>query len=291
MTFKKRVYSSPDFVSKQVLQSDYHFVDLTPSEGESLVLVGAGRERCDSGFHLKRNRFKYFAVELIVSGKWEFVCGGMAYELGPGSVFAYSPETSFNLRCCSDQSSLKYFVDFAGRHASLLIKRAGLVPGVPKRVTPDGIRALFDQVLDTNGYSLTVAREMGSLIIRLILMRIGQDQIVDDRSGSLSYETYLRCRGFIQAEFRVLRSVEEVSSRCHLDRAYLSRLFKIHSKESPYHFLTRMKMEYAAERLRNQRIAVKAVAAEVAYDDPFHFSRLFKKFFGLSPKHYATGNS
>ena len=48
----------------------------------------------------------------------------------------------------------------------------------------------------------------------------------------------------------------------------------------------RLKMNLAAERLQNPELLVKQVAAELEFSDPFHFSRTFKKVFGLSPEEF-----
>ena len=48
----------------------------------------------------------------------------------------------------------------------------------------------------------------------------------------------------------------------------------------------RLKMNIAAERLRDPGVLVKQVAAELGFDDPFHFSRAFKGVLGLSPENF-----
>jgi AraC-like DNA-binding protein len=43
-------------------------------------------------------------------------------------------------------------------------------------------------------------------------------------------------------------------------------------------------MNKAVEFLNDPNLLVKQVAAAVGYADPYHFSRTFKKTFGVSPK-------
>ena len=42
-------------------------------------------------------------------------------------------------------------------------------------------------------------------------------------------------------------------------------------------------MAQAARRLQSPGILVKHVAEELGFADPFHFSRTFKRVFGVSP--------
>ncbi len=59
-------------------------------------------------------------------------------------------------------------------------------------------------------------------------------------------------------------------------------------------FLTRLKMNYAAELLMKKHLSVKEAANAVSFFDPYHFSRVFKKIHGISPSKYLelmSGNS
>jgi AraC-like DNA-binding protein len=38
--------------------------------------------------------------------------------------------------------------------------------------------------------------------------------------------------------------------------------------------------------LQNPELLVKQAAAQLGFNDPFHFSRAFKKVFGLSPEEF-----
>ena len=36
--------------------------------------------------------------------------------------------------------------------------------------------------------------------------------------------------------------------------------------------------------LKNSNLSISEIAVEVGFDDPYYFSRIFKKFVGLSPR-------
>jgi transcriptional regulator GlxA family with amidase domain len=68
----------------------------------------------------------------------------------------------------------------------------------------------------------------------------------------------------------------------------MSSLFKRYSDNSPHEYLTRLKLNKAANMLLTSRLTIKEIAREVGFDDPYHFSRNFKKFHKLSPKYYRN---
>jgi AraC-like DNA-binding protein len=80
-----------------------------------------------------------------------------------------------------------------------------------------------------------------------------------------------------------LRTLEQIARECHVNNAYLCRLFRRYDHQSPYRYLLRLKMNHAAERLLQPKAMVKQAAAEAGFADPFHFSRVFTSVFGLSP--------
>lgn len=86
-----------------------------------------------------------------------------------------------------------------------------------------------------------------------------------------------------------LGSLEQVAQECHADKAYLCHLFKRYTNETPLKMLTRLKMRWAADMmLAEPNKPIKRVADEAGYSDPYYFSRVFKRVFGISPEGYIT---
>ena len=55
---------------------------------------------------------------------------------------------------------------------------------------------------------------------------------------------------------------------------------------TPFHYLTKIRMEQAVTYLQEFR-RVGEVSASVGYGDVYQFSRAFKKYYGCSPKAYC----
>ena len=65
---------------------------------------------------------------------------------------------------------------------------------------------------------------------------------------------------------------------------YISRIFKSETGDTPIRHLINIRLEKAKELLENGFDgSIQEVAAEVGYDDVYHFSKLFKKRFGMPP--------
>lgn len=84
-------------------------------------------------------------------------------------------------------------------------------------------------------------------------------------------------------------SAEELLADLPFNSDYFRRAFKQRIGHTPQKFRERKRMEFAASRL-GMGVAVKAVAAELGYSDPYYFSRLFKRYLGSSPSTYRDNS-
>src|SRR5699024_12770245 len=64
----------------------YFFLDLKLKQNRELAVACGGREVCEPGYSIKRNRFSYFAIEFVVQGQGTFKVGKDEYPLKKGSV-------------------------------------------------------------------------------------------------------------------------------------------------------------------------------------------------------------
>jgi len=84
------------------------------------------------------------------------------------------------------------------------------------------------------------------------------------------------------AEFRLDRCMEQFP----VTKDYLRRTFKKETGKTPIQYLTVLRIESAKrlfEKMYGDELSVKFVAAQVGFEDPYYFSRVFKAVTGLSP--------
>lgn len=68
-----------------------------------------------------------------------------------------------------------------------------------------------------------------------------------------------------------------------LHPAYFDRLFRSYVLLTPRRWLERRRMQVARHTLLSTRKAIKQVAQEVGFQDPFYFSSVFRKHYKMSP--------
>ncbi|MCC5856254.1 MAG: AraC family transcriptional regulator [Idiomarina sp.] len=76
-----------------------------------------------------------------------------------------------------------------------------------------------------------------------------------------------------------------------LSRYHFSKKFRQVTGDSPIQYFTRMKMSHAAQMLREGEQTIRQISQTLGFDDPYYFSRLFKKHLGVAPRFYRQGES
>ncbi len=79
-------------------------------------------------------------------------------------------------------------------------------------------------------------------------------------------------------------SLERIAENMYLSTFYISKIFKSETGDTPIRHLINIRLEKAREILeQHPGMNIKEVAAMVGYDDAYHFSKQFKKHYGISP--------
>lgn len=83
-------------------------------------------------------------------------------------------------------------------------------------------------------------------------------------------------------------SIADWSAACGLNVDYFSRLFKMHTGVTPRAWLIEARLQKAARMLEYPGKTVEQIASDCGFNCPFHFSRSFKRRFGLAPANYRS---
>jgi len=86
-------------------------------------------------------------------------------------------------------------------------------------------------------------------------------------------------------------TVEELANDVGLSRSALGERFTAVIGVAPMQYLTRWRLQLAADQLHNSRRAIAAIAADVGYDSEAAFSRAFKRELGAAPATWRRAQS
>ena len=244
--------TAPDFFSAQVAQASRFYLNLKPSAKTALTIICGGAEQCAPDYAIHRATFPYCSIEFVARGGGQLKINRQEHRLQPGMVFSYGPGVAHDITTEPGEPLVKYFIDFAGKEAVSLLGVARLKPGAVAKVFPPGeIQPLFDELIRNGRRGTAGTPEICVQLLRGLALKIAEARAPLPGHDTLAFATYQQCLAHFRRHFLRLRSVTQAAGECHVDDAYLCRLFQRYDHQSPYRLLIRLKMNYAAERLQS----------------------------------------
>jgi len=77
-----------------------------------------------------------------------------------------------------------------------------------------------------------------------------------------------------------------VANYCNVSYHHFSKLFKDSVGMNFQEFVTKSRMEYAKKALQGLNVKIHEVASQLGYNNPKNFTRVFKNYYGMTPKDY-----
>jgi two-component system response regulator YesN len=96
-----------------------------------------------------------------------------------------------------------------------------------------------------------------------------------------------RIMGYIRQHYRNPElKIQDIAVEAHFSPAYFGYWFKRETKKNVWDFVTELRIEEAKQLLVTSDKKRYEIAYEVGYESPEHFSRMFKRYVGVSPADY-----
>jgi len=223
----------------------------------------------------------------VTDGEGMFRTHGIDYPLHKDSVFMFGPGIFHEI--ISDKTNPLCIIIIA-------TNGNGLVPFIREHLGDTNLafslknaiefRHLFTTTLKEAEQKNRFGHDICFDFLRIIILKLAACHLQKSEDIDPSMQTYIRCRKYIDEHFSTLRSVNEIAEKCHINAAYLCRLFKRFEKTPPYEYLLGMKMNEACHLLQSTPLSIKTIAHRLSFNDPYSFSRTFKRMTGLAPRYF-----
>ncbi|MFX3649960.1 MAG: helix-turn-helix transcriptional regulator [Paenibacillus sp.] len=110
---------------------------------------------------------------------------------------------------------------------------------------------------------------------------------VDHRQQNCESDVlFERVSSYIQEYYDQSFTVASLAEQNNVNRNRLSYVFRRHAGMGPAEYILKYRIHMAAQMLLANGASVQQIAETVGIADPFYFSRVFKKQYGVSPTEY-----
>lgn len=248
-------------------------------------ITSAGKHRVPAGHKNSLFLLDKTVIHYVESGKGTFTMNGKTYSLSAGDAF-YIPRRIRGDYKADEKDPWNYtWIYFQRGSGDRFFEDLGLTPDAPVYTTkdPDRINSLVATLHDESDDKYRTVSDIYALLSAMVTTNI---KPVPKRKQS-GDEFIASCRNYIMLYTGRKVTVSDLCEHLKIDRTYLFRLFKSHLDMGPLEFIARTKLETAQQLLLESSLSVSEIGQMTGFDDPFSFSRQFKKYYGVSPRTYA----
>ena len=179
-----------------------------------------------------------------------------------------------------------YWAHFQGSAAAVCMDFLELAPNQPV-VTLSRWRQLIPVVTDllnlqTQRHQFTAAVVAASLLQRIIAEL---PRLTSTLQAPSEFDLSALERFMYDNSHRDL-SLDDFAEFAGLSRFYFSKKFKQFTGTSPMRYFNQIRVKIACQLLDNSADSIRQISQQLGFEDPYYFSRLFKKTMGMSPQFY-----
>ena len=225
-----------------------------------------------------------------VQGKGYYTLDGHTFTLNPNQ-YVIVPATDKPLVYWSDTEDpwSIYWVHFTSDALQAFNRAYHIVPEQGPQYSPHnekGIRIWKEMYENlSRGYSPENLMNTNLCLYHLIATFVFSQQQNQNSSSpekAIIRETIDYMKNNLDKTIRI----EDFADLNKYSVSHFSKLFRLTTGMSPIEYFIHLKMQKACQLLYTEDSRVKQIAALLGYDDPYYFSRLFKKYMNTSPETY-----
>lgn len=253
----------------------YQIAELSIMRGGSMP---EHMQRCDEITYVVSGRAKVYSGD-----RCDDICAGQVHYIKAGCMhkFEVYPDEDFRYICigyiANEGEFLKDFNAYTKSKKYMLLNDDSTV----KKLST----LIVDEFYGWDDYSEEmVSRYLSNILITLYRIDNGRGKAETDKA--VVSQTVYKVLRYIDREFLNIESVKDLCEKLSYSEYYLSHLFREKTGTTIKDYITRKKISYACELLKNSHLAIEDISEHLNFASSHSFRRAFKSVKGMSPREY-----
>jgi YesN/AraC family two-component response regulator len=238
----------------------------------------------------------------ILSGKGKYLVDGIEYDVEAGDLIICNPGVKhMHIITNPKEPTIEFISGFTDFHFknmqpnSIQLKDGCCILHTSSELKQDISMHCYAMIAEKEACQVGKYFMLKTHLMQMLLLVIREMAVVDDSADQrgCNFESYNksyavnRIISYLNENYEHKISLEQIAHNMYLSPVYISKIFKEETGESPINYLIKIRLEKAKDILINgDGGSIKNIANLVGYDDVYHFSKLFKKYYGISPLYY-----
>lgn len=222
----------------------------------------------------------------VAEGVAQFVLGGKTHRLTAGHMVLFRPCEAQYYRYHGRDHTQVYWVHFTGGQVENILQDSGFRSG--EQLFFAGPNPAFARLFDDMIHELQSRRPNYRTMLELYLRQLF---LLSHRASPVPTASSLhaqveQAQRFFTQHYNAPISIQDYAAAQNVSISWFLRCFKQVTGQTPMQYILSVRMTNAISLMRDTDWTLTQIAAAVGYDNPLYFSRLFRKYKGMSPSAY-----
>lgn len=237
----------------------------------------------------RENGSPQYILLYCIDGNGYINIKGQKHTLIPNSYFIIPKDVPHHYGTSLSEPWSIYWIHFTGDHADMLYTRhlrgnvheTQTVPYDEQRIK------LFNLIFSIlgNSYNLKNMELVHIKSLQFLSSFIYPEEIYTSHYAVDQIDSSIK---FMKENLDCCYSISELAARLNYSVSHYSDLFKRKTGFSPIQYFNQLKIQKSCQYLYFTDLNIKEICNQVGFEDPYYFSKIFKKLMGLSPAKYRS---
>ena len=241
----------------------------------------------------KKGSSSYILIYCI-SGKGIIEMANRRFLLIPNTFFIIPSGASHCYYALDSDPWTIYWIHFRGSIADVFYKK---LPRESRnnvcKIQIDNRRILlFENIYDMleKGYNKDHIEYINIVLYHLLSSFVFPDSFTKIGKPEITNDLIQKAIDYVVEHIDENLEVNTIARKFNCSSSHFLELFKKKTGFSPIQYFNNLKIQRACQYLSFTNLSIKEICFSLGHNDPLYFSRLFKKFIGISPKMYRAQN-
>lgn len=259
---------------------------------ENILLLQYGRQDCKDMHSWGPGMRQCYIIHYIMKGAGYIKIKDRCWRAEAGQSFIIYPLTIVQYFPDEARPWEYVWIDFTGKDVPEYLKYIGFEPKRPVYpvITNDRLLPLFERLENMDIYNKN-KMEANGILQAILGIYADECPVIKNSLQAGEDNRFSMALGLIHANYyKCTFNVEKLCGLMNINRVTLYRLFRNKMDSSPNGYILRHRLKQAKLML-DMGVSVKNASVSCGFADQFYFSKVFKKYFGISPMMYKKGDN
>lgn len=265
----------------------FHFYDALFNEMANILLLGKDKKvpgTIYDWYGMQREDVGTYVFQYTLSGTGQIQIEGTNYTLGPGEAFMVEIPSDHRYYLPKDSDGWEFiFITLVGSKAAECWRFAKAQRGSVLKVSPDSklIHLLFRIYQDTAVQKITDVYLASAKAYEFMMEVYRFIRNIEKSPNDLSFQIS-KTLSYIQTQYADPLTLNDIAAVSGYSRYYFLKQFQNELHMTPIQYLTKVRVQKAADLLLATTYSVNEIAVKVGYANANYFNKVFRKAVGMS---------